>query len=342
MRSSAALSLVFTLGISISAPLAFAADDLSPETRMDIASPETQAEMVSPEARSGIASPGPRLELVSPGTRAEIAADLASNDPASLTRLAQRYEHAEGMPRDFRKANELYCRAARAGHAEAQFRMGWIYANGRGVPRDDGVAAVLFVMAAEQGHEYARRLLQYVRAQANTELPSCLLPERVEPVHVVIEDIQIKGRPEVEALVKLLAPQYEIDPQLVMALILVESNFNSKAVSPKNAQGLMQLIPETAERFGVQRAFNPTENIKGGLAYLRWLMAFFQGEVKLVLAAYNAGERAVERHKGVPPYEETRNYVQRITGMYTKTTHPYRAEIVAPSPMLSAQRRNGG
>ena len=277
-------------------------------------------------------------------SRSEITFEPTANtDPASLTRLAQRYEHAEGVSKDFQKANELYCRAAKAGHAEAQFRMGWIYANGRGVPRDDGVAAVLFVMAAEQGHEYARRLLQYVRAQPNTELPPCLLPERVEPVHVIVEDtIIIRGRPEIEALVKQLAPQYEIDPQLVMALISVESNFNSKAISPKNAQGLMQLIPETAERFGVQRVFNPADNIKGGLAYLRWLMAFFQGEVKLVLAAYNAGERAVERYKGVPPYEETRNYVQRITGMYRKPTHPYRSDVVAPSPMLSAPRPHGG
>src|SRR5690606_15488310 len=157
-----------------------------------------------------------------------------------------------------------------------------------------------FVMAAEQGHEYARRLLRYVRAQPNTELPKCLLPEKTEPVHVVVDDmaIRIKGRPEVEALVNRLAPQYKIDPQLVMALIAVASGFNAKAVSPKNAQGLMQLIPETAERFGVQRVFDPAENIRGGLAYLRWLMAFFQGEVKLVLAAYNAGERAVERYRG--------------------------------------------
>jgi soluble lytic murein transglycosylase-like protein len=266
-----------------------------------------------------------------------------SNDPLALTRLAQRFEHAEGMPKDFAKANQLYCRAAKAGNAEAQFRLGWIYANGRGVPRDDGVAAVLFIMAAEQGHEYARRLLQYVRAQPNTELPSCLLPQRVEPVHVVVEEpeITIKGHPEVEALVKRLAPQYAIDPQLVMALISVESAFDSKAVSPKNAQGLMQLIPETAERFGVQKVFNAADNIKGGLAYLRWLMAFFQGEVTLVLAAYNAGERAVERYKGIPPYEETRNYVRRITSMYKKGTHPYSSEVVSPSPIMSTVRRGG-
>jgi soluble lytic murein transglycosylase-like protein len=279
--------------------------------------------------------------LAESGTAARVAELETSTDPVALTRLAQRYEHAEGVEKDFAKANHLYCRAAKAGFADAQFRLGWIYANGRGVPRDDGVAAVLFVMAAEQGHEYARRLLQYVRAQPNTELPSCLLPERLETVHVTVEDppIEIRGRPEVEALVKQLAPRYEIDPQLVMALISVESSFNAKAVSPKNAQGLMQLIPETAERFGVKQVFNPAENIKGGLAYLRWLMAFFQGEVKLVLAAYNAGERAVERYKGVPPYEETRNYVQRITSMYKKLTHPYSADVVAPSTIMSALRR---
>lgn len=266
-----------------------------------------------------------------------------ATNPVELTRLAQRYEHAEGVEKDFVKANQLYCRAAKAGHAEAQFRLGWIYANGRGVSRDDGVAAVLFVMAAEQGHDYARRLLQYVRAQPNTQLPPCLMPDQLEPVHVVVEDpaIEIRGRPEVEALVKQLAPQYAIDPQLVMALISVESGFNSKAVSPKNAQGLMQLIPETAERFGVKKVFSPAENIKGGLAYLRWLMAFFEGEVKLVLAAYNAGERAVERFKGIPPYEETRNYVQRITSMYKKVTHPYSADVVAPSAIMSGVRRGG-
>ena len=87
-----------------------------------------------------------------------------------------------------------------------------------------------------------------------------------------------------------------------MALITAESNFNPKAISPKNAQGLMQLIPATAVRFGVKNAYNPVENLKGGLAYLQWLMAYFKGDVALVLAAYNAGEMAVEKYRGIPPY----------------------------------------
>jgi soluble lytic murein transglycosylase-like protein len=101
------------------------------------------------------------------------------------------------------------------------------------------------------------------------------------------------------------------------------------------------LIPQTAQRFGVKRAFDPVDNINGGLAYLRWLLAFFQGNVPLVLAAYNAGEGAVERYRGIPPYEETRRYVKKITGMYPKAQHPYQAHIVDPSPIFARARRAG-
>jgi soluble lytic murein transglycosylase-like protein len=140
-------------------------------------------------------------------------------------------------------------------------------------------------------------------------------------------------------LVQQWAPQYAIDPALVMALIAVESSFDATAVSPKNAQGLMQLIPATAARFGVKNPFNAVENLKGGLAYLRWLMAYFKGDVALVLAAYNSGEETVERYRGIPPYKETRDYVQRITGLYTKATHPFLAEITAPSAALAKIKR---
>jgi soluble lytic murein transglycosylase-like protein len=98
----------------------------------------------------------------------------------------------------------------------------------------------------------------------------------------------------------------------VLAVIAVESNFNPTAVSPKKAQGIMQLVPETAERFGVHDVWNVEQNLRGGMAYLRWLLNYFNGNVKLALAGYNAGEKAVERHGGVPPYAETQEYVQRI------------------------------
>lgn len=101
-------------------------------------------------------------------------------------------------------------------------------------------------------------------------------------------------------LVHKLASDYDVDPKLVLAVITVESGFNARAKSPKNAQGLMQLIPDTAKRFRIKNVYDPADNIKGGMAYLQWLLAFFKGNVPLVIAAYNAGERAVEKYRGIP------------------------------------------
>lgn len=259
-------------------------------------------------------------------------------DPKAQTELALKYEHAEGVPKDFAKANALYCKAAKQGYAEAQFKLGWIYANGRGVPRDDGVAATLLKMAADQGHEYAAKLLPYMLKHENVQLPACLLPDPPVVAATTAEPEAIAAPREIEQLVRELAPKYAVDYRLALAVISIESAFNPAAVSPKKAQGLMQLIPETAERFGVKKVFHPAENIKGGLAYLRWLLAFFQGDVRLVLAAYNAGERAVEKYKGIPPYAETRNYVKKILSIYKKRTHPYDDGIVNPSPIMTQMR----
>ena len=261
-----------------------------------------------------------------------------TGDPEAMTLLAQKYEHAEGVAKDFNRANELYCKAAKLGYAEAQFKLGWVYANGRGVPRDDHVAAALFALAAEQGHEYAAKLLPYVRRDSEAKLPDCMLPDTVR---VATDDPldSPRDRSEIELLVHRLAPQFAVDPKLALAVISVESAFNPAAISPKNAQGLMQLIPETAERFGVKQIFSPVENIKGGLAYLRWLLAFFQGDVPLVLAAYNAGERAVEKYRGIPPYAETRNYVRKITSVYRQPLHPFDAGVVEPSQIMIEAKR---
>ncbi len=89
----------------------------------------------------------------------------------------------------------------------------------------------------------------------------------------------------------------------------------------------MQLMPDTAKRFRVKNPFDPEDNIKGGLSYLRWLLGFFQGNVPLVAAAYNAGERAVENHRGIPPYAETQNYVRKIMLLYRKPTHPFKSDF---------------
>ena len=100
----------------------------------------------------------------------------------------------------------------------------------------------------------------------------------------------------------------------------------------------MQLIPDTATRFRVRDAYDPSENVHGGLAYLRWLLAYYRGQVALVAAAYNAGEGVVDRYGGVPPYAETRNYVKRIQRYFPSEDHPYDPSVTEPSPLLAGNR----
>ena len=120
------------------------------------------------------------------------------------------------------------------------------------------------------------------------------------------------GQKDIEAAVERIAVQHSLPPHLVQSVIKVESNYNPNAISPKGAQGLMQLIPSTARRFGVTDTFNPVENIQGGVKYLKHLLDLYNGNYPLALAAYNAGEAAVAKYGGVPPYAETQNYVHRV------------------------------
>ena len=128
--------------------------------------------------------------------------------------------------------------------------------------------------------------------------------------------------------------RHGVDEALVRAVIHAESAFNPNAISRAGAQGLMQLIPETSLRFNVRKPFDPEQNIRGGMSYLRWLLAYFEGDVALVAAAYNAGEGAVNRYRGVPPYAETRGYVRRILSIFKKEVHPFNPEVTTPSPEL--------
>jgi len=148
-------------------------------------------------------------------------------------------------------------------------------------------------------------------------------PTLITPASIRRSTFISPGRQAVERLIERLAPQYALDPALVKQVVAAESAFNSNARSPKNAQGLMQLIPATAARFGVQNPWDAEQNLRGGMAYLSWLLGQFRGDVRLALAGYNAGEGAVARHGGLPPYAETRNYVAGIISRYGKTEHPY-------------------
>ena len=114
------------------------------------------------------------------------------------------------------------------------------------------------------------------------------------------------------------AKRYKVDPNLIRSVIAIESCYNRKAVSHAGAQGLMQLMPDTADRFGVKDSFNPSQNIHAGTRYLRFLQQRYKGDLAKVLAAYNAGEGRVDHYKGVPPYKETRHYVKNVTAVYHK------------------------
>lgn len=283
---------------------------------------------------------GPAVAPMAPAA-APAADPPAENALIALWREeAEALEHGDGVPRDGARAAELYCKAARLGDPQSQFNLGWMYANGRGVERSDVTAAFFFNAAAEQGYEQARRMLSAVGGPTS-DVPPCM--RAPTPPSPVLATAPAAPRPlpvpaaapsSVVRLVTQMAPEYKVQPQLVLAIIEAESNFNLAALSPRNAKGLMQLIPATAERFNVRNPYDPGQNIRGGMAYLRWLLAYFEGDVALVAAAYNAGEGTVERYRGVPPYLETRAYVRRILALAGISSHPYDASVTAPSPRL--------
>ncbi len=268
----------------------------------------------------------------------DTVAEEDKNPYEVLVKLAFRGKGTGGI-NSYEDAAKHYCKSARdLNDANAYFAVGWLYANGKGVPEDANIAALFFDKAAAQNHTAAQKWLAKNEGNASLAIkPACLQPDP-EPEVVAdsppnIYDVEVNRDAFYEEgpiyeIVKILAPDYGIDTDLAMAFIKVESNFNPNATSPKNARGLMQLIPETAARFNVKKPYDPEDNIRGGLSYLQWLFAYYEGDVRLVAAAYNAGEKAVDRYKGIPPYPETRRYVTKIYNLYRKSFHPFREDLL--------------
>ena len=147
------------------------------------------------------------------------------------------------------------------------------------------------------------------------------------------------GRPWLESLIRQNGGKYGVDPYLIFLVMEQESHFNTHALSPKGARGLMQLMPGTAARFGVRRAHDPAQNISGGTRYLRELLNRFNNRVDLVLASYNAGEGAVAKFGNrVPPYQETRNYVKKISYRYKRTLARTRKPVPATAAKDSTEK----
>ena len=136
---------------------------------------------------------------------------------------------------------------------------------------------------------------------------------------------------ELIAMIDSIAAEQGVEEALVHSVIRAESNYNARAVSPKGAQGIMQLIPSTARRFGVSNAFDARENVQGGVKYLKFLLEYYGNDYVRAIAAYNAGEAAVDRYNGIPPFNETRNYVYEVA-RNLKTVREKRAAQPAVAP----------
>lgn len=272
-----------------------------------------------------------------------LVASAALADSA-LVAQARAFEHGEGVRKDPLAAAQLYCTAARDGDAEAQFSLGWMYANGRGVARDDAIANTMFTLAANSGHVQAAQARGLVTAPV-WKLPACMEPQEIAP-SLAMKDFVLDVDPFLDLapwkqgiakIVRDMAPKYSIEPRLALAVIAVESNFEKNARSNRDARGLMQLIPATMARFNVRDGYDVKDNVRGGLAYLRYLLAYYRGQVRLAAAAYNAGEKAVDRYGGIPPYAETVDYVAKVVALYGRDTHAYDARVPAVSPIFEKQ-----
>ncbi|MGB7298811.1 MAG: lytic transglycosylase domain-containing protein [Burkholderiaceae bacterium] len=257
-------------------------------------------------------------------------------------------------PAAMAQAKAYYCRRAASGSTNAMTRLGWLLLEQDPAKSDNiDVAGSLFRRAAAHGDPVAQDLASIFQNTAD-RLPPCLRP--FKPLTIVSEAnnkenreaaaaaiktaaaARLQQRARVSRVVAKMARRYRLDPRLVLAIVQLESSFRPGVVSTQQARGLMQLTPDTARRFGVKDAANWIENLRGGMAYLRWLLAYFEGDVILAAAAYNSGEGNVNKYGGVPPFKETMDYIAKLRAIYHRDTHPFDARIQSPSPALARLR----
>ncbi len=189
-------------------------------------------------------------------------------------------------------------------------------------------ALALLVLAAGLGHAAT---YYYVDAQGVHHFTNAPTKPwfRILPGFGLPKDVNLATGPYAD-LINRTAREHGIDPDLIKAIIRVESNFNPVAVSRKGAQGLMQLMPTTAADHAVSDTFDPAQNVAGGVRYLRKLLDLFGGDLRLALAAYNAGENAVLRYHGIPPYRETQQYVRKVLALHRSRNFDLPAPAAKP------------
>jgi len=266
------------------------------------------------------------VAIALPGGRVRAESHIEAPRVTAALQQGHAAEFGVGIRRNLLLAVALYCDAGTMGSPEGFFRVGRVLASAPRPLRNPALANAYLALAARLGRHDSLRLYDARVANAVIGDECGLYGSSADGTRFDLDGYlagQSAAKQRIALLIRNAAREYQVDPRLALAIAIAESNLDTAAVSPRNAQGVMQLIPATQERFGVTRPFDPERfgvtrpfdpghNVRGGLAYLRWLDKRFAGDWRLIAAAYNSGEGAVERYSGVPPFAETQQYVRRV------------------------------